>query len=443
MTRLRALSTCFAALVVTTIAWGQQPPAKLSVAGDPKIPQPGEPKIPNGELKHPPAPTGPTHSLGECIAIGLANRPSIKAAQHSLNATAIGHRALTNLSPVADILQPDLPIRRKQALRGITLAAADVEKLRHETTYDVTRMYYTYVYAHQQEYSATDVIEAMEVYYKVAKQLVDEGLGAKGPGGKRIDNFTLYNLQNMISDIRLLKLKAEMGRLAALEALKEAMGVDSCYEFVPRDTELPFMGGTITKEQVIELALCRRPELVMASVGVDVFRLEVEAQAKNSRPRKVETLAAGSDLHARLLPTPDRDVDYRPGPVAPEMPTVLVGKSEDRVAKAREYAWRQEAVYAAAANLIRLEAANAYLNWLGATRRLEETKRTYDRSRKQVEEARAAAITRQDPELIVNSEAVVGRAQAAYVEAGFEHVKAVAAVERVTAGGLHAAYPGR
>ncbi len=435
MTRFRTLSTCVAALVVTTTALGQQTALPM--------PQPGAPKPLNGQPTPVPPPTGQTHTLGECLAIGLANRPSIKAAQHSLNATALGYRALTKLSPVADIIQPDLPIRRKQSMRGISLAAADVEKARQETIYDVTRLYYTYVYARQQEHAVTDVIESMEVYYKVAKQIVDEGLGGKGPGGKRIDNFTLYGLLNMIGEIRLLKLKAEIGRMAALDALKEAMGVDSCYEFVPRDTELPIMAGTVTKEQVVELALCRRPELIMASVGVDVFRLEVEAQAKNSRSRKVETLAAGSDLHAKLIPLAERDVDYRPGAVAPEMPTILVGKVEDRVARANEFACRQDAVYEAAVNLIKLEAANAYLNWLAASRRLDEAKQMYERSRKQVEEAKAAATARQDPELVVNSEAVVGRAQAAYVEAVFEHLKALAALERVTAGGLPAAFPGR
>ena len=435
MTRFRVLSTCFAVLVATTIAWGQQPALPM--------PKPDDPKPLNGQPTPPPPPTGQTHSLGECISIGLANRPSIKAAQHSLNASAISYRALTKLGPVADLIQPDLPIRRKQSMRGITLAAADVEKVRLETIYDVTRMYYTYVYARQQEHTVTDVIETMEVYYKVAKQIVDDGLGVKGPGGKRIDNFTLYGLLNIIGEIRLLKLKAEIGRMAALEALKEAMGIDPCYEFVPRDTELPIMGGTVTKEQVVELALCRRPELVMASVGVDVFRLEVEAQAKNTRSKKVETLAAGSDLHAKLIPMAERDGEYRPGAVAPEMPTILVGKAEDRVAKAKEFAYRQDAVYEAAANLIKLEAANAYLSWLAASRRLDEAKTTYDRSRRQVEEAKAAAITRQDPELLVTNEALAGRAQAAYVEAVFEHLKALATLERVTAGGLPAAFPGR
>jgi outer membrane protein TolC len=403
------------------------------------MPLPVQPKAANGA----PAPAVATHSLGECIAIGLANRPNIKAAQHSLNASALGHRALSNLSGVADILQPDLPIRRKQSMRGISIAAADVEKARHETTYDVTRMYYTYIYALQQEQTAANAIESMEVYYDVAKKIVEEGLGGKGPGGKRIDNFTLYGLQNMISDVRLQKLRAEMGRLAALEALKEAMGVGSCYEFVPRATELPLMAGTVTKEQVVELALCRRPELVMASVGVDVFRLEIEAQAKNSRSRRVPTLAAGSDLHAKTLPVAERGTDYRPGPVAPELPTFLVGKADDRVARMTEFAYRQEAVYESVANLIRLEAANAYINWLGATRRLDEAKRVHERARKQVEDAKTASAARPDPELVVNSEGVAGRAQAAYVEAVFEHVKALAALERVTAGGLPAAFPGR
>lgn len=404
-----------------------------------------QPPEKNGEpdaLPLPPAaaPAGPTLSLGECIGIGLERNPAVKAAVHSLNAARAGQHALGNLPRYAAFLKKDIPVRQQQSAHGVTIAEAEVKKARGDVTYDVTRLYYTYVYATQQEKTANDVIEQMEVFYRVAEEIVKQDI--RDPK-IRVDTFTLYNLRNRITDVKLLQIRAEVGRKQALDALREAMGVDDSLQFVPRDTELPLMAGTISKDQVVQLALSNRPEVVQASAGMDAFRLEVCAQSK-ARGLQVPTLAAGSDLHARSVPTAVRtDAEYRPGGITPEMPIGLVGRTEDRVARAWELSHRQGAVTEKAINLIRLEAANAYLTWDAATRRRDEAKRRYEDARKMVEESRQVAAVKQDPELLFNNEALAGKAQADYVEMVLEHLKTLAALERVTAGGIVPAFPGR
>jgi outer membrane protein TolC len=203
------------------------------------------------------------------------------------------------------------------------------------------------------------------------------------------------------------------------------------------------MAGSVDREQTIQSALSRRPEMSQAAAGVDAFRLEVCAQQKVRFRQTVSTLAAGSDLHSRPVPMPNRNGDYKPGAVPPEMPTLLVGKREDRVARAAEYSQRQEDVYEKTLGLVRLEAINAYLNYEATTERLREAKQKFDNGRKLVEESRVAAATRQDPELLLRNEALAGKAQAEYLEAAFEHLKALATLERVTAGGVRPAFPGR
>ncbi len=381
----------------------------------------------------------PTLSLAECLAIGHERRPAIRAARHSHNATIIGYQALNNIPAIGRYARPDLPVRKEQALRGITLSQAGIEKAEQEAIYDITRLYYTYVYAKQQEITASDVIEQMDLYYKVAEEILKSGV--RDPKLK-ITQFTLYGLQNLTSEIRSLKLKAETGRKQALEALKEAMGGDCNLDFVPRDMELPIMGGSVSKEKVIALAMSRRPELAMAAAGSEAFRLEICAQLK-ARGMQSQTLAAGSDIHANQVPLPLRNGEYRPGAISPEMPGTLAGKKEDRVARAVELSLKADAVSEQVVNLIRLEAANAFLNWESATKRLAEAKKKHENARKMVEEAKAAAVARQDPELIVTNETIAGRAQADYVEAAFEHLKALATLERVTAGGIHPEFPGR
>ncbi|HET6575647.1 MAG TPA: TolC family protein [Fimbriiglobus sp.] len=414
----------------------------LAAAG---IAQPPPNKEANGKADALPVPPpaaspGSTLSLGECIAIGLERNPTVTAAVHSLHSAQAGQHALNNLPRYAQLLKKEIPVRQQQADCGVAIAEADVRKARQDVTYDVTRLYYTYVYASQQEKTANDVIVQMEVFYKVAEEIVKSGIrDAK----IKVDQFTLYALRNRITDVKLLLIKAEVGRQQALDALREAMGVDDSLRFVPRDTELPLMGGTITKELVIRSALANRPELVQATVGVEAFRLEVCAQSK-ARGLQVPTLASGSDLHARQVPQAVRtDADYRPGAIAPEMPPGLVGRKDDRVARAWELSHRQGSVYEKALNLIRLEAAVAYLNWEATTRRRDEAKRRYEDSRKMVEDSRQIVNVKQDFELLFNNEALAGKAQAEYVEAVLEHLKAMAALERVTAGGIVPAFPGR
>ena len=385
-------------------------------------------------------PTGTPLSLGECLAIAMQRQPALQAAEHSLRATELGLQALNNVSNLTTRLSPDIPIRRQQASRGISVATAEVQKVRNEIVYDVSRLYWTYVYARQQESTASDVIEQMEVFYNVVEEIVKAGI----PDPKRrITQFTLYGLQEIIGEVKKLRVTAIAGRNASLAALHEAMGIGPDNPIVPRDTELPVMGGVITKEQVVEFALARRPELVQAASGVDAFRLEVCAQAQIRFRQSVPTHAAGSDLHSRPVPMPARNGEYKPGAVPPEMPPNLVGKTADRVARATEYSLRAEAVYEKTRNLIQLEAQNAYLNYASALSRMREAKKKLDNSRKMVEESRSAAAAKQDPEMLVRNEALAGKAQAEYLDAVFEHIKTLCTLERVTAGAVRPGFPGR
>ncbi|OWK41937.1 TolC family protein [Fimbriiglobus ruber] len=387
----------------------------------------------------PPSPAVTRFGLGECIAIALERQPAMKAAVHSLNATQIGIRSLDSMPHLIEHLSPDLPYRRQQAQRGLVLAQAEVEKTRQEIVYDVCRFYYTYIYARQQEQTANDFIEQMEIYYKVAEEIWKSGV--RDPK-IRISQFTLNVLRSAIGELQNLRLKAQTGHRAALDALREIMGVGPEYEFVPRDETLPLMNGTVSRDDVIAHALARRPELAQAAAGVDAFRLEVQAQAQIRRV-KAPTLASGADLHAKQVPMPVRNGDYRPGALGPEMPATLVGPRESRVARALELSARQEDVYEKTVNLVRLEASNAYLTWEQSVQRLTRVKANYQRARAMVEESRAAAATRGDPEQLVATEALAGKAQADYVEAVLEHLKALATLERVTAGAIRADFPGR
>jgi outer membrane protein TolC len=244
-----------------------------------------------------------------------------------------------------------------------------------------------------------------------------------------------------LGQVKALQVTAQSGKKLALAALKEAMGVDPAFDFVPKDVELPLMKGNTTLEQVTELALTRRPELAMAAGGVDVFRLEVESQSKFRFRRTVETLAIGADLHATALPTALRNGEYRPAPTPPEMPLSLLGTRQERVERACTLSLRQDAVYEKIVNLVRLEATKAYLTWRQDADALEEAKIRFDNANKLI--ALAKTSQNLDKEKLIQYLVTAGKAQSDYLTAAHNYVKSLLVLERVTSGGVRPAFPGK
>lgn len=383
-------------------------------------------------------PTGSTLTLGECLAIGQEKQPAIVAATASLAAAERGYLALLGLRPAAELFSPDLPVRRQQSKRGLAAPCAEVVKVRQENTYDVCRLYFTYVYATQQEQTASDIVTQLEGFYELLLELLK-----LPPDPKiKVNEFTLGSFDAVIAEVKDLREKASTGRKKALEALKEAMGVPDL-AFVPADKELPLMGGTVDQATVVSLALSRRSELVQSAVLVDVTRLEVTAQGKLAHERRAGTFAGGSDLHARPLPLPIRNGEYRPGAIPPEMPTEIVGKVDERVGRMCEHVRHSEAVYEKSVNLVRLEAINAFLNWEQAVKKVADARDRHKRQQDLVEKARAAATTKMDPELLIQQESLASKAQARYVDAVYEQILALIALEKVTGGGVVPAFPQR
>lgn len=406
--------------------------------------QPNGEKGKNGEEKKPAWQawqlTGHPLTLGECLAIGRERQPTITAATASLAAAERGYVALLGLRPIAEILSPDLPVRRLQSQRGLAAACAEVVKVRHENTYDICRLYFTYIYATQQEQTAADIVEQLESFYDIAKEFLK--LPVPDPKVK-VNEFTLGDIDAVIAEVRELREEASTGRKKAYYALKEAMGVPAGFEFVPADKELPLMGGTVDQDTVVNLALTRRAELVQAAVLVDVTRLEVCAQSKLTRRIRANTFASGSDLHARPIPVASRNGEYRPGAIAPEMPTEIVGSVTDRVDRMTQHLRAHEAAYQKAVGLVQLEAINAYLNWEQAVRRVKDSREAHERAQALVEKARVAAQTKLEPELLVRTESLASKAQARYVKAVQDQIVALIALEKVTAAGVVPAFTSR
>lgn len=405
-------------------------------------PAPAEKK--NGDAENgKDAATAPEFSLGDCIAIAVERQPALKAVQASQQATGAGQQALNNIGRLGSRLSPDLPIRKEQSGRGVIAAAADVQKLHNEVVHDVTRLYYTVVYARQQELLLEDVVAQIDLFVKIGRDL----LNSAAPG-----EMTKLKLDLMVDGqgrARERLITAQIGRRKAEAALREVMALQPGeMPFRVKDKELPLMAQNIdlTEDMVVELALCRRPELALAAAGADAFRLEVYAQGAIRFRRTVQTLGSGSDIHSRLLPTGSRDPDrdYRPEPIPPEMPPQLVGSKSDRVARAMAFSQRADAVYEKARNLMILEAETTYLTFEGASRRVAVGKDRFTAGKDAMERVREGFDNPKAPkDQLLLAYGQAAEAQAMYVEAVYNYLLALAALERVTAGGVRPAFPGR
>ena len=153
--------------------------------------------------------------------------------------------------------------------------------------------------------------------------------------------------------------------------------------------------------------------------------------------------ASAADLHSKVLPQADRGKDYRPGVVPPEMPPQLVGSKFDRVSRAITYSERAEAVYESAHTLVTLEAENTYFVFEMASEKLQLAKERYEKGLALQQYLKDTAPDIKAKDTLFAGWVVVAKAQADYIEANLNYILALSALERVTAGGIRPAFPGR
>lgn len=439
-----AVALGFVVALLPNDSRGQQPAPVLPTVRIPGLPAAVRAKKPAQPPKEEKSNDGvPELSLGDCIAIAIERQPSLRAMRSSQEATAAGQHALNNIGRLGSLLSPDLPIRKEQAQRGVIAAAADLQKLHNEVVHDVTRLYYTVVYARQQQQLADDVVAQVETFVDIARKL----LNSATPGD--MTQAKLDVMMIALTKIKILQAKAHAGVKSAEAGLREIMGVaDRSLKFRIKDKELPLMGQNValTEQQIVDMALGRRPELALAAAAADAFRLEVYAQGMLRFRRSVPTLSSASDIHSRLLPTGSRDPehDYRPEPIPPEMPPMVVGDRKARVARITQYSHRADAIYDKVRDLMIVEAETTFYHFEQTSKGLADAKEGFKASKSLVDRVREQFDNPKAPkEQLLLGYAQAAEAQTGYVEAAYRYLLALAALERVTAGGVRPAFPGR
>ena len=297
-------------------------------------------------------------TLDDAIAMSMEKQPSIRAARLSYE-SSISAKKVTD-TPFINLVAEG-SIRKKQANAGLNAAAANMQQVEMETKNAVNRTYLSYIFAKVQLKLASDAVETLKATYKVAKQLLDSG---------ESKNVTKDDLDKLDIYVKLAESKvgeATVGMARAKAALREAIGLEYNTKFEIDNGKLTRFYDTAqeyTKSQRIrlccdtaaEMAVRYRPELAQASVLADVTCLEREAQSRIYIHFYSRTFAASTDLHAKVLPATVNNGEYKPGPVGPEMPTILNGSRSQRVERAGILYDRSLAVSDKVRGLVALEA---------------------------------------------------------------------------------------
>jgi len=407
----------------------------------PNLPPPAPTPLPAPAAK--PVAVVNKYTLGEALAIAHDRHPTLGALRASMNAALLKQRGLGEVKRTASIASPiiipDYEYRMQQSDLGLQAAMAEYGQAQHEVTYAVVRCYYTVVYAREQSKLAKDLVEKLEVNLEQVKRIV----GSKNGGIPGINKNTESNMTIMVGGARHQLILAETGTDRARAALREAMGLEPLARVDVADDRLPELPAKLERDVVITHAITRRGEITLARAGADVTRLEACAQWARRFDIMANTFAAGADIHARQVPQAERDTEYKPGAIAPEMPTRLLGKRATRSATAAVYADRAEEAARQAVSLIGLEAEVAYRRWEQAVRNVETHRVGAKAGREMIARLREAAGGAQTKEELLINEVSATKAIADFNEALYDQITALANLERVTAGGVRVKFAGR
>jgi hypothetical protein len=374
-------------------------------------------------------------NLAQAIHLALERHPKLAAKRASLTAAQDGLQALEALRLLA-LIDKEIPIRREQAAQGVAAAASDLHRIEHEVVYAVTRAYFSVVYAREQEKVVNKVVDRLQTIHDTAERSLKAG----------DRDATSTDVNRTLVYLRLAQTKqieARQGIKRALASLREAVGLWPGCGIEVQDTRLPQPTAQPSRDAIIALALARRDDIIASNLFADITCLEIRAQATHLAAKRMETFAAGSDIHSREVPQTVRDGEYRPGALPPEMPGLLVGCRPDRMKHAQSLNARAWAAAEVTRNLIALEAENAFLLWEQAaeqTIKAREAAEAGDKLAEGLDETfrSSSGKSKVRVEDLITAHVLGSQARSQYNEFLYKQIIGLAELERVTAGGFHA-----
>ena len=380
--------------------------------------------------------------LPACRRLGLEKQPSLAAARATLAAAQARQQGLENMH-LAGVIRHDLTYRKRQSCLGVQVAQALLTQTEWEIIYAITRTYVGVIYAHAQLRVADRALSETETDSLPFLRDLAANI-YKNRTRPDVKAWNVDQIEVLISIARGRRQEALEGLERAKAGLREAMGIDINAPIDLSNQKLPTIDVPVDVANVIALALERRGEIAQSALAADIICLEVKAQG-TSLHAKLETFAAGSDIHAHPVPQGIRDGEYRPGAINIEMPTEMVGSRSARVDQAQAYHARASAVSDKTRGLVSLESKSAFLKWEETRNQAKEynaahvkARQVYDTLRgQQGFDPKDKAGTKPFLEDLLNAAIQSSQTEILANQALYQHLLSLAALERVTAGGIN------
>jgi Outer membrane efflux protein len=370
-------------------------------------------------------------TLSEALELMNANHPRIHAAEASLRGSEAGLRGVQNL-PLFAKLSPDMKYRKQQSTLGIEVADAGLRQEIRDTSYGVARGYFLVVYSKQQQDLSKQVLDILG---KNIKALELKMALKKTPE----DEIKLQKLKLGLVEAKHKNSLAVTGYERAKALLTEEVGGRKkvgLIEPIEKDFASYELLGLLTPafiEEMIEKTVAIREEVIKSSKASQILALEVNAQKSARFNPKFRTFASGSDLHYIPIGVQGRGENFTPEAITIEMPSSLVGKKNDRVARAQAFADRGAAVEESTKNLIRLEVRNAFQLLLETRTSFNELKKVEPELKKIITELHDTSLkflNTDNAELFEKAGKMLGN----YNHTKFITMDNLADLERITSG---------
>jgi outer membrane protein TolC len=393
-----------------------------------------------------PAPVAPLPAdLAGLRQLSLERQPSLAAYRASVAAAEERVHGLDQLR-FASLVRRDLPARREQAAQGLCAAEAQLNQATWDTLYAVTRTYLSAAYARLQldiaDKALQDKVTGLSFLRSVADRIYKDGTRPD------VKKWNVDQIDLLTQTTEGQRVEAADGVKRALAALREAVGIDGDCPLSPALVLPPVPDVKPTCPQIVELALARRGEVAQAAAGFEVTSLEVKAQSALWLRSQAQTFASGADIHVTPIPQGIANSEYRPGAIGIEMPPTMTGFKSARVGQAEALNGRAGAVLQKTRQLITLEAEAAYLKWERAAQEYAKYQQAAKTAREVAEAVRksfketAPANDRPTLDDLVNTRVRAVQMEVLVNQARYDVLLALAALERVTAGGFCPGFEG-
>lgn len=375
----------------------------------------------------------PVRTLEEVQGIAKANSALLRNAQLGLDSVAQKQATLQKLKFLS-LVSRELPVRQKQSQAGLNAANANLSQTELDLKFAVSYAYISIIYANQQLDVADRGINDLGTLGDIAKEIVKTG-SRNDVSKKQIDQIQVY--LNLFQGKRE---EAVQGAPRATAGLREAIGLsqEGNWSITTADKVLVLPKVEVNKDTIVQMAVERRGEIQQAEAGVDAACLEIQAQQK-IRSLSGRTFAAGSDIHATLIPGAILGEDYKPGALAPEMPVSLFGTKRARAEQAGILHEKAQTVAEKAKALVTLEAETTYLRWIENRNRAT----SYLKAAEEAEKLAASLKDRFDPrggkvtlDEVINTGIQSNTMKILANEAIYKAHLALIGLERVSGGGF-------